>query len=77
MKRNSRMGPALIATVILIGVIRVALSVIRRQSLMDVFGATAVSLGIALLLYLWVSKRHAKLRESGRAITRFEGEKSA
>lgn len=74
MKRNSRMGPALIATVILIGVIRLALSVMRRQSLMDVFGATAVSLGIALLLLFVALKTwRAKLRESGPAITRFEG----
>ena len=55
--RETRIEFALIVTVLTIGLARVLLLALRGQSLIDGFGATAVSLGIVLIIYKALSAR--------------------
>jgi len=55
----NRVGPAIIGTVILIGVVRLLSNAIKGVEVLEVVGSTAISLGIALWIW-YVLKNRAR-----------------
>lgn len=53
----NRTGPAIIGTVILIGLVRLLSNAIKGVGVLEVVGSTAISLGIALWIWYVLKNR--------------------